>query len=194
MREIKYPVIVEGKYDKIKLSSIFSGVFITTNGFSIFSNEERIKFIQKLASNDKIIIFTDSDGAGHLIRSFIKTCIPDENIINLYTPQIKGKEKRKTKYSKQGFLGVEGVEKDILIKIFEPFLTDNPIVKKDVITKTDLYEWGLSGKKDSLKLREAVFEELNLPTDITTNAFLDVANVLYSKDEIINAIEKTKES
>ena len=137
--KIKYPIIVEGKYDKIKIRSIFEATVITTDGFGIFSRSEKLALIRRLAEKGKIIVLTDSDGAGHLIRSHLKGAIPPEKIINLYTPVIEGKEKRKKEYSKAGILGVEGVERDVLTELLSPFLTDAEEVVRTPVTKADLY-------------------------------------------------------
>ena len=119
--KIKYPVIVEGKYDKIKITSLFEATVITTDGFGIFNKKEKLSLIRSLAQKGKIILLTDSDGGGHLIRSYIKTAVSPDKIINLYTPKIEGKEKRKTEASKEGILGVEGTDKDILYSLLSPF-------------------------------------------------------------------------
>ena len=181
--KIKYPIIVEGKYDKIKITSIFDATVITTDGFGIFNKEEKLSLIKELAKKDKIILLTDSDGGGHLIRSHIKTMIPPDKIINLYTPAIEGKEKRKREYSKAGILGVEGTEKEILSALLSPFCKDADSPKKTEITKADLYAYGLSGRADCKEKREELLKKLNLPCDMTPNAMLSAINILYSKEE-----------
>ena len=189
--KIKYPIIVEGKYDKIKILSLFEATVITTDGFGIFNQEEKLSLLQKLAKNDKIIILTDSDGAGHLIRSYIKRAIPQEKIINLYTPCLLGKEKRKKAPSREGLLGVEGTEADILRKLLEPFCESNDIcVDKTPITKADLYELGLSGRSNSSSLREQLLKKLDLPHTMTANAMLSAINILYSKEEILTHLKE----
>ncbi|MDE6725172.1 MAG: toprim domain-containing protein, partial [Ruminiclostridium sp.] len=119
MIKVKQAVIVEGKYDKIKLSSVIDGLIITTDGFSVFKNKEKINLIRKLAENQGIIILTDSDSAGFKIRNYIKGCTQKGNITNIYIPDIFGKEKRKTTPSKEGKLGVEGIPIDVLKDAFE---------------------------------------------------------------------------
>ena len=116
MISVDIPIIVEGKYDKIKLSSFVDGIILTTDGFSIFKDTEKREFIRKVACDKGIIVATDSDNAGAVIRSHIKNVCPNGKIINVYLPQIKGKEKRKDSYSKEGKLGVEGVPKEVIIK------------------------------------------------------------------------------
>ncbi|MBO5212997.1 MAG: DUF4093 domain-containing protein [Clostridia bacterium] len=183
--KIRYPIIVEGKYDKIKLSSLFEATIITTDGFSVFNHEEKLSLIRKLAEKGKIILLTDSDGAGHLIRSYIKRAVSADKIINLYTPRIEGKEKRKREASREGFLGVEGIEADSLIKLLEPFSCDAcEKENSDPITKADLYAYGLSGKSDSSTLRANLLRSLELPENMSANAMLSAINILYSKKEI----------
>ena len=183
--KIKYPIIVEGKYDKIKLSSLFETTVITTDGFSIFNHEEKLSLIRKLAQRDKIILLTDSDGAGHLIRSYIKRSTSPDRVINLYTTRIEGKEKRKKTASREGILGVEGIEREALIKLLEPFSCDACERKNnDPITKADLYRYGLSGKSDSAKRRAELLRSLDLPENMSANAMLSAINILYSKKEI----------
>ena len=181
--KIKYPIIVEGKYDKIKLDSLIEATIITTGGFEIFNSKEKELLIKRLCQRDKIILLTDSDGGGHLIRSHIKTMLPPDKIINLYIPRVVGKEKRKRTASKEGTLGVEGIDKETLLSILEPFSDTSPTKKAGGITKSDLYFYGLSGREDSSKRREALLKKLNLPTNMSPNAMLSAINILYTKEE-----------
>ena len=181
--KIPYPIIVEGKYDKIKLESLMDAEIFTTDGFGIFSNEEKLSLIKRISEKrGKIIILTDSDGGGTLIRSRLKTILSADKIINLYTPAVKGKEKRKPAPSKEGFLGVEGTDKEVILNLLSPFATDKPI-QKGGITKTDLYLYGLTGGENSSFRRESLLKSLGLPPKITPNALLSVLNVLYTKEE-----------
>ena len=185
---IKYPIIVEGKYDKIKLDSILDAKIITTDGFGIFNNKEKLNLIRQLAKKDKIILLTDSDGGGHIIRAHIKTAIPSEKLINLYIPRIEGKEKRKASPSKEGVLGVEGIDADKLLQILLPY-SDVGIEKAfGEITKADFYALGLSGRDDSRALRERVLSKLCFPLKMSPNAMLQAINILYSKEEFIQII------
>lgn len=190
MKKIKYPVIVEGKYDKIKICSLFDATVITTDGFSIFNKAEKIALLRQLAgSAGKIILLTDSDGGGHLIRSYIKTLLPSDMLINLYTPKVSGKEKRKREASREGFLGVEGTNNEVLFTLLSPFAIDAPDAPQGQgITKADLYAWGLSGREDSKARREELLKRLSLPHDMTPNAMLSAINILYTKSEIENLI------
>lgn len=190
MKRIKYPIIVEGKYDKIKICSLFDATVITTDGFAIFNQKEKLSLLRSLAERDKVILLTDSDGGGHLIRSHIKSAIPPERLINLYTPKTQGKEKRKREASKEGILGVEGTDKEILTKLLSPFATDNDEQKGEPITKADLYALGLSGREDSKSKRETLLRALNLPHDMSPNAMLSAVNILYSKEEIERKADK----
>ena len=180
---IKYPIIVEGKYDKIKLNSIIDAKIITTDGFGIFNNKEKLSLIRKLAEKDKIILLTDSDGGGHLIRSHIKTAIPGERLINLYIPRVEGKEKRKNAPSKEGVLGVEGIDADKLREMLRPYSNDGQEKAQGEITKADFYALGLSGREDSKLLRERILKKLGFPTNMSPNAMLQAVNILFSKEE-----------
>lgn len=186
MKRIKYPIIVEGKYDKIKICSLFDATVITTGGFSIFNNEELTSLLKRLAQSEgKIILLTDSDGGGHLIRSHIKTRLDPELLINLYIPKTSGKEKRKRAPGKEGILGVEGIDNEVLISLLSPFTTDAPKKPQGtLITKADLYAWGLSGRAESSQRREELLTKLSLPRDMTPNAMLSALNILYSKEEL----------
>ena len=187
---IKYPIIVEGKYDKIKLDSLIDATIITTGGFEIFNSKEKTLLLRRLCEKDKIILLTDSDGGGHLIRSHIKTLLPPDKVINLYIPRVEGKEKRKRSASKEGLLGVEGIEKETLLKLLEPFSDDAEGKATGGITKTDLYRLGLSGREDSKEARRRLLESINLPENMSPNAMLSALNILYSKDELEELMSK----
>ena len=188
--KIKYPIIVEGKYDKIKLDSLVEATVITTGGFGIFNSKETELLLKQLCQRDKIIILTDSDGGGHLIRSHIKTVLPPDRIINLYIPRVQGKEKRKKTASKEGALGVEGMDKEVLLKLLEPFSDTSPTKIAGGITKSDLYFYGLSGREDSAKMRERLLKKLSLPTNMSPNAMLSAINILYTKEEFEKIINE----
>ena len=188
MLEISRPIIVEGKYDKIKLSRIVKANIITTDGFGIFSKEEKNLLIRRLAEERGVIVLTDSDGAGLVIRNHLKNLLPKEKVIHIYTPQIKGKEKRKNEPSKEGFLGVEGMETDWLIKALEPF-ADGNVPDRMELSKADLYALGLSGREDSEKRRKALAAALKLPTNLSANALLEAIRILVSKEEFETALE-----
>ena len=183
--KIRQVVLVEGKYDKIKLSDFIDGTIMTTNGFSVFNNEEKCIMLRRIAKERGIVILTDSDGAGFVIRNKLRGIIGScENIINLYIPNIAGKEKRKNKASKQGYLGVEGIDTGELKSIFEKAglcSTDNTELSKETYSKIDLYNMGLSGHDDSSKKRAEICRINGLPESLTANAFLEALNILKIK-------------
>jgi len=190
--KLKEAVIVEGKYDKITLENIIDATIITTNGFRIFKDKEKRDLIKLLAERQGIVVITDSDSAGALIRSHLKQVCPENTITNVYVPQLSGKEKRKDKRSKEGLLGVEGMTQQILIDaLARSGITHNTITKKTCkkITKTDLFTLGLSGNKNSSFLRDVLAQFLNLPQGMSANAFLDCLNAIYNYNEFIKAVE-----
>lgn len=192
---IKYPILVEGKYDKVKIKSIFSATVITTEGFGVFKSEEKQALIRRLAKSG-LIILTDSDGAGGVIRSFIKGILPPEKIYNLYIPKLHGKEKRKSKPSCEGLLGVEGMEKEALIKVLSPFIeSDKAAVEKSqkckvLITKTQFFLDGLSGGANSTLKRDALAKHFDLPNGMSANALLEALNIIASLKEYEEALKK----
>ncbi len=195
MREklkILYPIIVEGKYDKIKLASLVDGVIITCGGFGIFKDTEKRALLRALARERELIVLSDSDSAGALIRTHLSGIIPKERLINLYTPQLKGKEKRKRAPSKEGYLGVEGTDADLLYSLLLPYSTQSAPPKRGDITKTDLYILGLSGGADSAKLRDETAKRLSLPAGMTANALLEAVNMICTRETLTAAVEAAK--
>ncbi len=188
--KIDIPVIVEGKYDLIKLKSIIDANIITTNGFGIFKDKEKDDYIKKLAAKKGIIVLTDSDGAGLVIRNYLKSILPKEKIFNIYPPQIEGKEKRKTMPSKEGFLGVEGIDAQMLRQLFLP--VSSPEITEDTkkVTKLDLYLDGLSGGDKSEEKRNELKKRIGVPNNISSNALLDAINHLYSYEEYKKLIKQ----
>lgn len=185
MIKLEQAVIVEGKYDKIKLSSIMDAVIITTNGFNIFKDTEKLELIRYYAEKTGIIIMTDSDSAGFTIRNHIKGAVKKGTVINVYIPDIMGKEKRKLKPSAEGKLGVEGVEKKIILEALEKAgVTASAGEEREKITKTDLFTLGLSGGKNSSELRKKLLEYLKLPSLLSPNSMLEVLNTMLSLEEL----------
>lgn len=181
MIKIKEAIIVEGKYDKIKLSSIVDGLIIDVGGFNIFKNEDMLNLIKKLANTRGILVFTDSDGAGLLIRNYLNGIIPKDRIKHAYIPDIYGKEKRKDKPSKEGKLGVEGVQKEVIIKAIERSGADFCNSKKEnkkTISRLDLYEMGYIGKENSRKKRTELLKNLGLPENLSVNALIKILSNL----------------
>ena len=173
MEKIKLnrPVLCEGKYDKIKLSSVIDGQILTTDGFSVFNNREKQQLLRRLCETRGLIIITDSDRAGFFIRQKLKGMLPDGNITQLYIPQIKGREKRKKEDSKDGFLGVEGMKPEVLRELLlRAGLSDETDPLPPAVSKAALYEMGLSGGKDSTEKRKNVCRALNLPENLASNA------------------------
>ncbi len=183
--KISYPIIVEGKYDKIKILSVADACVIQTDGFGVFKNSERLALIRKLAEKDKIIVMTDSDGAGKVIRSHITSAIPKDKLIQLYIPQVEGKEKRKQAPSAEGYLGVEGTEADTIRRLLEPFASQAEACGVYAeITKLDFFELGLTGKDDSSSRRDELAVAIGLPRKMTANALLAAVNVLMDRDKL----------
>lgn len=192
MIKLTQAVIVEGKYDKITLENIIDATILTTNGFSIFKDHEKRELIRLLAKKRGLIVITDSDSAGALIRSHLKQICPENSITNVYIPQLQGKEKRKNKRSKEGLLGVEGMTQDIILNALKRSgITGKEVLKRQdkKITKTVLFELGLSGGNNSSFLRDDLAEYLELPKGISANAFLDCINAIYNYDDFIKAVE-----
>ncbi|MEE0023751.1 toprim domain-containing protein [Ruminococcus sp.] len=186
MIHVAQAIIVEGKYDKIKLSSLLDAVILTTNGFHIFHDAEKMALIRYYAKTTGIIILTDSDTAGFRIRNYLKGAVHDGKLFHVYIPDIYGKERRKLKPSAEGKLGVEGIDKNALLAAFEKadVLTDEIPEKTDPITKYDLYELGLSGGADSKSKRKALQKRLHLPDLLSTASLLEVLNTMMTKTEL----------
>lgn len=183
---IPYPVIVEGKYDRLRLLCVMEGQILTTDGFGIFKQKEKLALLRALAQKSPLILFTDPDGAGKLIRSHITSAIPRDRLIPLYAPQIKGKEPRKASPSAEGFLGIEGQEQTLLYDLLAPFATETLPVREP-ITKLDLYERGLTGRENSAAKRDALAESFSLPKGMTPNALLAALNVIATREEFETA-------
>jgi len=199
MIKIKEAIIVEGRYDKNKLSQIIDTLILETSGFGVFNDREKRTLIRKICEQKGIIIFTDSDSAGCVIRNHLKGILPKEKVKHAYIPQIVGKEKRKTQSSKEGFLGVEGVGDQIiieaLIKAGATLLDGSVATSSSIkITKTDFYADGLSGGPNSGVLRKKVLELCNFPCYMTANAMLEAINMLFTFDEYKKLVEKAKTS
>ena len=186
MIKVDQIVIVEGKYDKIKLSSIIDGIIIETEGFGIFKDKEKQKLIRKLAEKKGVVILTDSDSAGFVIRNFITSIVPNEYITNVYIPDIFGKEKRKESCSKEGKLGVEGVPAEIIAEAFaKAGIGAEPSEEKSIkeITLNDFYDDKLTGSPDSKERRKKLLRQLDLPERMSTKAMLEMLNLFLTYDE-----------
>ena len=178
-------IVVEGKYDKIKLSSMVDGVIICTGGFRVYKDKEMQAMLRALAKKQGLAVLTDSDTAGFKIRGFLRSICGKENIVDVYIPDLYGKEKRKDHPSKEGKLGVEGVPEEVLQKAFADAGIGAELVlqKKDPITKMDLFELGLSGRAESALRRKQLMKHLTLPEHLTTKALVTVLDALMSREE-----------
>lgn len=194
MIHLEQAVIVEGKYDKIKLSGIVDGLIIQTNGFRIFKDREKRAMIRKLAHGPGIVILTDSDTAGLVIRNFVKSVAGSGKIINVYIPQILGKEKRKQQPSKEGTLGVEGMPEQVLADALRRagVGVSRPVQRRRV-TKLDFYDDGLTGGRESAQRRSQMLKQLGLPDYLSANALLDVLNAMMGYEEYKQLIEQLGE-
>jgi ribonuclease M5 len=198
MYRIKEAVIVEGRYDLMKLKSFLDTEIFETSGFRIYNDAQKRNLIKKIADISGIVILTDSDASGFQIRNYIKSFVPQNKIKNAYIPNVKGKERRKDKPSKEGYLGVEGLDENVIISSLKTagvtFLdesTDKGYFGK--ISKKDLYLLGLSGKNNSSKIRKRLLESLGLPIYLSTNALLSVLNIMFTREELpeyLNSLNK----
>lgn len=194
MIKLNEAVIVEGRYDKILLRGFIDAPIIETGGFRVFKDKEKQKLIRKLSETRGIIIMTDSDSAGFVIRNFLRGIVPAGKIKHCYIPQIRGKEKRKAEVSKEGYLGVEGLGEKTIIEALERsgvnICSKSAETEFEEITKADFYELGLSGKENSAKLREKLLKKLGMPTYLSANAFLAVLNCFYSKKDLLDILRE----
>lgn len=192
--KVSLPIIVEGKYDKSTLLSIFDTTVVTLGGFGVFNSKEKQALIRKIACGG-IIVLTDSDGAGKLIRSFLNGIIPKDKIYNLYIPKVAGKEKRKTGPSKEGLLGVEGMGREELIRVLTPFIVNNTgdtefsAKSKEMITKVDFYMDKLTGAENSVVRRDEIAKHFDLPSGMSANALLEALNIVTTVEDYKRAVE-----
>ena len=203
MIRIKEAVVVEGKYDKIKLSALIDGIIVVTDGFGIFRDKEKMEYLRRLAEKQGLVVLTDSDGAGFVIRGKISSCIPPSQLKHAYIPDMPGKEKRKTVPSKAGTLGVEGMDlqtlQEALRRAGATLLTDGgaePNAQHPAggrLTKADLFEMGLSGREDSARRRKALQRELGLPAYLSAVGLLQALNALYSEEELTELRERLRQ-
>lgn len=195
MVKIRQAIVVEGKYDQNTLLQLVDATIFQTRGFGVMHDKALLELLRKAARTTGLIIFTDSDGAGFVIRNFLKGALPKEGVLHAYIPDIPGKEKRKRAPGKEGLLGVEGMTKEILLSALENAGADlgGEAAKKpgDTITKFDLYTAGLSGKPDSASKRAAFLEKLRFPAHMSANALLDALNLLYTREEFLALFEET---
>lgn len=197
MYKIKEAIVVEGIYDKIRLQGFINGLILTTGGFSVFNNTKLQQSIRTLADKTGIVILTDSDSAGFKIRSFVKQLPQTGTVLNAYIPEVYGREKRKDKDSAQGLLGVEGMRDDIILTALTNSGAhidgcDKAPSPGRLITKADLFSLGLFGRDNSSQLRKKTAKELGLPSQLSSNMYLDVINRLLTFEELKSLVEDSK--
>lgn len=187
MVKIKEAILVEGRYDKNTLSQIVDAPILETNGFGIFKDKKQMALLRQVAEKRGLIVFTDADGAGFVIRNHVKSAIPGKFLKHAYTPDIFGKERRKDKAGKEGKLGVEGMKPEIILEALRragATIEGEDILASNAITKQDMMELGLSGGADASAKRLALLKKLNLPEHMSANALLQALNLLYDLDEL----------
>ena len=188
MISVKEVIVVEGRYDRNTLSQVFDAVIVETSGFGVFNDREKLALLRRLAEARGLVVLTDSDGAGFVIRNFLKGAIDPALVKQAYIPDIAGRERRKRAPSKEGKLGVEGMKPEVLIEALRragaTLGGEEPARRAGGITKATLYELGLSGGPGSAEKRRALLKELDLPEKLGANALLDVLNALYTEAEL----------
>ena len=196
MLRIREAIVVEGRYDKNTLSQLVDGVILETNGFGIFKDKEKLALLRRIAEKRGLILLTDSDGAGFVIRNYLKGALPQDQVKQAYIPDLFGKEKRKRKPGKEGKLGVEGMSPAVLEKALRQagaiILGEEKGRQAPALTKADLYACGLSGGEGSKDKRRELLKRLGLPEHLSPNAMLPVLSALYSLEDLLNALEKTE--
>lgn len=195
MKKVKEVIVVEGRYDKNALSQVVDATIVTLGGFSVFNDREKLAFLRRLADKQGLIVLTDSDGAGFVIRNYLKGALPAGKVKQAHIPDIQGKERRKRRAGKEGKLGVEGMRPDVLLEALRKagatFEEDaGPAENKTAITKADLVLLGLSGGQDSAAKRQALLKKLDLPEHLTANGLLEALNLLYSPEELSELVKK----
>lgn len=194
MIKINEAVIVEGKYDKIKLSNLIDALIIETNGFGIYKDKSRLSFIRNLAEERGIVILTDSDHSGFQIRNYIAAGIPKDKIKHIYIPDILGKEKRKAESSKEGKLGVEGMSDELLLKLFSSAgITAEKFTPIDPVTNYDLFDLGISGTANAKQNKKKLLAALDLPEFLSTNSLLSYINSSMTREEFLDIAKRATE-
>ena len=188
MIRIKEAIVVEGRYDKNALSQVVDAVILETSGFSVFKDSEKLTLLRRVAEKQGLIVLTDSDGAGFVIRNYIKGAIPPEQVKHAYIPDIYGKERRKRTPGREGKLGVEGMRPDVLLQaLLRSGATaegEESPTPRGKLTPTDLFTLGLTGREDSSSRRAALLRRLELPEHLRAKALLTMLNALYAPDEL----------
>ena len=186
MKRIREVIVVEGRYDKNTISQVVDAAVVTLGGFAVFNDREKLSFLRRLAEERGLIVLTDSDGAGFVIRNYLKGALPRDRVKQAYIPDIPGKERRKRAPGKEGKLGVEGMKSAVLLEALRragaTFEDEAPAVERgEPITKADLYALGLTGGTGSAERRQVLLRRLDLPEHLTPNAMLEALNLLYDR-------------
>ncbi len=195
--KIKETIVVEGKYDKIRLAPLFDANIIELGGFRIYNNKDRLALIRRIAEKNGIIILTDSDSAGFRLRHYLSSAVPKANIKNVFIPNVSGKEKRKAKPGKENLIGVEGMTTDVLLSAFKKAGIDpesGNSERTEPFRKTFLFEIGLSGKENSSEIRRKICEYFSLPKMLSANSLAEILPIITTEAELVSVIEKIKEN
>ena len=198
MKKVKEVIVVEGRYDKNTISQVVDAAVVTLGGFAVFNDREKLAFLRRLAEERGLIVLTDCDGAGFVIRNYLKGALPKDQVKQAYIPDIHGKERRKRAPGKEGKLGVEGMKPAVLLEALRragATFEDEEAVgerRQDPITKADLYALGLTGGQDSAAKRRALLKALDLPEHLTPNAMLEALNLLYSREAFLARAEEAR--
>lgn len=193
--KIKETIIVEGKYDKMRLSPLFDANIIELGGFQIYNNKDRLALIRRIAEKNGIIILTDSDSAGFRLRHYLSSAVPKANIKNVFIPNVFGKEKRKAKPGKENLIGVEGMSTEILLDAFRKAGIDpenGSEERKPPFSKAFLYEIGLSGGEGSATLRKKLCEFYSLPAMLSANSLVEILPIITTEEELLSSLEKIR--
>ncbi len=189
MIKLSQAIVVEGKYDKNALRQLVDAPVFETNGFGVMKNRELVELLRLTARRRGLIVLTDSDGAGFVIRNYLKRVLPKAGVLHAYVPDVYGKERRKAHAGKEGKLGVEGMPPEILLQALRNAgaeASEGPAQRGAPIVKADLYAAGYSGRTDSAAQRAALLKELSLPEHMSSNALLDALNVLMTREEFLS--------
>ena len=196
MERIREVIVVEGRYDKNTVSQVVDATVVTLGGFAVFNDKEKLAFLRRLAEKRGLIILTDSDGAGFLLRNYLKGALPKDKVKQAYIPDVKGKERRKRKGGKEGKLGVEGMSPAVLLEALRrsgaPFEGEAPPQRREAVTKADLFGLGLAGGTGSAEKRRELLKRLGLPEHLTANGMLEALNLLFSREELEALLAETQ--
>jgi len=196
LKRIREVIVVEGRYDKNTISQVVDAAVVTLGGFAVFNDREKLAFLRRLAEKQGLIILTDSDGAGFVLRNYLKGALPKDRVKQAYIPDVKGKERRKRRGGREGKLGVEGMSPAVLLEALRragATFEDDPSPageRRDALTKADLFALGLSGGEGSAEKRRRLLRRLDLPEHLTANGLLEALNLLFSREELEALLEE----